>query len=221
MKVQDQKWQIEVKLILHHFGGNINWFGLQKKKLQKEGSWFKESTCKLRSKAKFNSRIQFDSNESKLVPRNLNHGPCLIEPKSNYLHFAIIKKKLKLQIGRRLLITNLLGFAFYNQSFPFLYISIHCRWHSHHKSPCVKKITWAILAYFLTTFGEIFLEIFWNIFEFFFEKILIWNKIFHNILLIFMLKFWQKMSLSKKLKSIYKFFYYLKTIIIMFNECFC
>jgi hypothetical protein len=136
----------------------------KKKKLQKEGSWFKESTCKLKSKAKFNSQIQFDSNESKLIPRNLNHGPCLIEPKSNYLHFAIIKKKLKLQIGGRLLITNLLGFAFYNQSFPFLYISIHCKWHSHHKSPCVKKILFDYL------WGNI-PRIFWNILEKVFEKI--------------------------------------------------
>jgi hypothetical protein len=45
------------------------------------------------------------------------------------------------------------------------------------------------------------------------------NKI-HTILL-FILKNWQKMSFSKKLKSIYESFYYLKINITMFNECFC
>jgi hypothetical protein len=36
-----------------------------------------------------------------------------------------------------------------------------------------------------------------------------------------MLKFWGKMLVSKKLKSIYKSFYCLKASIIVFNECFC
>ncbi len=29
------------------------------------------------------------------------------------------------------------------------------------------------------------------------------------------------MSISKKFKSFYKYFYYLKTSVIVFNECFC
>ncbi len=41
-----------------------------------------------------------------------------------------------------------------------------------------------------------------------------------TILSRFMLKFWQKMSLSKKCKSIYKSFYCLKVSITMHNECF-
>ncbi len=47
------------------------------------------------------------------------------------------------------------------------------------------------------------------------------KKNIHTILLRFMLKIWQEMSFSKKLKSIYKSFYYLKASIIMLIECFC
>jgi len=39
---------------------------------QKKSSWFGEPRCKLGSKARSNSRIQFASNESKIVPRNLD-----------------------------------------------------------------------------------------------------------------------------------------------------
>ncbi len=46
-----------------------------KKKSSKESSWFGEPRCKLQSKAGSNSRIQFASNESKLVPRNLDPEP--------------------------------------------------------------------------------------------------------------------------------------------------
>jgi hypothetical protein len=46
----------------------------QNKRAQKGSSWFEEPRCKLGSTA-CNSRIQFASNESKLVPRNLNPGP--------------------------------------------------------------------------------------------------------------------------------------------------
>jgi hypothetical protein len=53
-----------------------------------------------------------------------------------------------------------------------------------------------------------------KIFKFFLKKI-------HTLLLRFMLKIWQKMSFSKKLKSIYKSFYYWKVNVTMFNECFC
>jgi hypothetical protein len=44
------------------------------------------------------------------------------------------------------------------------------------------------------------------------------NKKIHTILLRFMLKVWQKISFSKKLKSIYKSFYYLNANMTMFNE---
>jgi hypothetical protein len=46
----------------------------QKKKAKKESSWLEEPRCKLGSKAGSNSRIQFASNESKLVPKNLEPG---------------------------------------------------------------------------------------------------------------------------------------------------
>jgi hypothetical protein len=63
--------QINAKPTWHHFGGQHNWFGPQKKRKKKsskaESSWFGEPRCKLRSKARSNSRIQFASNESKLV----------------------------------------------------------------------------------------------------------------------------------------------------------
>jgi hypothetical protein len=64
------KWQIKAKLTWHHFEGKINWFGPQKKLSSKESSWFREPRCKIGS----NSRIQFTSNESKLVPKNLDLG---------------------------------------------------------------------------------------------------------------------------------------------------
>jgi hypothetical protein len=40
----------------------------------KESSWFGEPRCKIGSKTGSNSRIQFTSNESKLVPKNLDLG---------------------------------------------------------------------------------------------------------------------------------------------------
>jgi len=66
-----KKWQIEVKSTWHHIGGKINWFEGEKKRALKESLWFEEPRCKLG----LNSRIQFASNESKLVPMNLDLGP--------------------------------------------------------------------------------------------------------------------------------------------------
>jgi hypothetical protein len=43
----------------------------------------------------------------------------------------------------------------------------------------------------------------------------------HTIFLRFVLNFLQNLLFSKKLKSIYKSFYNLKSNIIVFNECFC
>ncbi len=47
----------------------------KKKKSSKQSSSFEEPSCMLRSKAGSNSRIQFASNESEFVPRNLDLGP--------------------------------------------------------------------------------------------------------------------------------------------------
>ncbi len=60
----------KLRLILHGtiLEGKSNWFEPKKKSSQ-----FGEPRCKLES----NSRIQFASNKSKLVLRNLNHGPYL------------------------------------------------------------------------------------------------------------------------------------------------
>jgi hypothetical protein len=71
-------------------------------------------------------------------------------------------------------------------------------------------------VYFLGNIPKIFLIFFWKILL---KKDVIRKK--KTIWLRFMLIFWQKMSLKKKPKSIYKFFYYLKVNITMFNECFC
>ncbi len=46
---------------------------IHQKEARKESSWFEEARCKLGSKALSNSRIA--SNESKLVPTNLDPGP--------------------------------------------------------------------------------------------------------------------------------------------------
>jgi hypothetical protein len=53
------------------FGGKINWFRT-KKTVLKESSRFGESRIRLATKVYPNSRIQFASNESKLVPRKLD-----------------------------------------------------------------------------------------------------------------------------------------------------
>jgi hypothetical protein len=68
--------QIEAKPTWHHFGGKINWFGPTKEKRlpRRAHDLENQDASKL---LEFNSRIQFASNESKLVPRNLNLGPHL------------------------------------------------------------------------------------------------------------------------------------------------
>jgi hypothetical protein len=48
---------------------------LDTKTVQKESSWFGEPRIRLRTKVQSNSRIQFASNQSKLVPRKLDPGP--------------------------------------------------------------------------------------------------------------------------------------------------
>jgi len=70
---------------------------------------------------------------------------------------------------------------------------------------------------------DYFCDWFWgNILEKIFEKIFnFFKKNLQIILIRFMLKIWQKMSFSKKLKSIYKSSYCLKTNVTVFNEFFC
>ncbi len=67
--IQDQKWEIKAKATWLHFVGKS--IGLDQKK---KSSWFGEPRCKLTGP---NSRIQFASNEWKLVPKDLNPGPHL------------------------------------------------------------------------------------------------------------------------------------------------
>ncbi len=75
---------------------------------------------------------------------------------------------------------------------------------------------------FVTTFWEMFLEYSWNILEKVFKKIL---KFFLKKFTLFYLglcqNFGKKCHLKKKFKFIYKSFYYLKTSVTVFNECFC
>jgi hypothetical protein len=63
----------KLRLNLHGtcFGGKINWFR-PKKQCSKESSWFGEPRIRLGTKVQSNSRIQFASNQSKLVPRKLD-----------------------------------------------------------------------------------------------------------------------------------------------------
>ncbi len=75
-----KKWQIEAKSIWHHFGGKINWFRLKffkkfSKNLKGELMIWRTKMQAKGPKAWFNSRIQFASNVSKLVPRNSDPGP--------------------------------------------------------------------------------------------------------------------------------------------------
>jgi hypothetical protein len=49
--------------------------GLDTKTVQKESSWFGEPKVRLGTRVQSNSRIQFASNQSKLVPRKLDPGP--------------------------------------------------------------------------------------------------------------------------------------------------
>jgi hypothetical protein len=67
--------KLRLKPTCHCFGGKIKLVWSTKKRAKKESSWFEEARCKLGSKARSNSRIQFASNESKSVPTNLDPGP--------------------------------------------------------------------------------------------------------------------------------------------------
>jgi len=70
-----KEWQIEDKPIWYHIEGKS--LGSDpKKRAQNESSLFEDPRCKLGSKVSSNSRVQFASNESKLVPRNLDPGPA-------------------------------------------------------------------------------------------------------------------------------------------------
>ncbi len=69
--LKSKLWQFEAKHTWHHFGEKMIG-SYPKKRAQKESSWFGERRCKLGSKPRSKSRIQFVSNASKLVPRNLD-----------------------------------------------------------------------------------------------------------------------------------------------------
>jgi hypothetical protein len=74
-----KKWQVE-RLNQHGTileGKSIGWDPPKKQRAIKESSWLEEPRCKIGSKAKSNSRVEFASNESELVPRNLNTGAHL------------------------------------------------------------------------------------------------------------------------------------------------
>jgi hypothetical protein len=66
----------KLRLNLHGtcFGVKINWLG-PKKHCWKESSWFEEPRIRLGTKVESNSRIQFASNQSKLVLRKLDPQP--------------------------------------------------------------------------------------------------------------------------------------------------
>jgi hypothetical protein len=67
-----------------HIEEKINWFKplkfykinikFKKKGSKQESSRFEKPRCKLGFKEGFNSRTQFASNESNLIPKNLEHG---------------------------------------------------------------------------------------------------------------------------------------------------
>ncbi len=75
MRVQDQK---SGKLWINLHGTILkgNHLVQPKTRAQNESSLFEDPRCKLGSKVRSNSRVQFASNESKLVPRNLDPGPA-------------------------------------------------------------------------------------------------------------------------------------------------
>jgi hypothetical protein len=72
--------KLQLNLHRHHFAGKINRFSSFKNKCSNESSCFGEPRFKLRFKAGSISRIQFASNESNLVLRNLNPGPIQSGP---------------------------------------------------------------------------------------------------------------------------------------------
>jgi hypothetical protein len=75
--LKTKKWQIEAKPTWHHFGGKMNRFTPTKKRAQmREAHDLENQDAKLGFKASWsNSRIQFATNESKLLPRNLGSTP--------------------------------------------------------------------------------------------------------------------------------------------------
>jgi len=69
-----KKWQIEAKPNGTFFGRKINWLR-PKNSSKRRAPDFKEPRIRLGTKVQSNSRIQFASNQSKLVPRKLDSGP--------------------------------------------------------------------------------------------------------------------------------------------------
>jgi hypothetical protein len=68
------------------------------KKEVKRSSWLGERRCKLGSKARWNSRIQFVSNASKLVSRNLDLRCCSCGPWYNFLGFLLFNLRWPLGV---------------------------------------------------------------------------------------------------------------------------
>jgi hypothetical protein len=68
------------------------------KKEVKRSSWLGERRCKLGSKARSNSRIQFVSNASKLVPRNLDLKCWSCGPWYNFLGFLLFNLRRPLGV---------------------------------------------------------------------------------------------------------------------------
>jgi hypothetical protein len=75
LPLDERPWPKSGKLKLNLHGTYLEGksIGSNPKKDLQESSWFGEPKCKLGS----NSRIQFASNESKLIPRNFHPGPHL------------------------------------------------------------------------------------------------------------------------------------------------
>jgi hypothetical protein len=68
-----KKWQIEAKPTWHQFGGKVNCFG--PKKMKELIIW--RTKMQARAQGKVQLKDSFASNESKLVPTNLDLGPTL------------------------------------------------------------------------------------------------------------------------------------------------
>ncbi len=93
--LKGNKWQIKAKHTCHHFERE-NQSILDPEKMELKGRerelmiWRTKMQAKVQTKPGFNSRIQFASNESKLVLRNLDLG-------KSHVKWALIRASLTLK----------------------------------------------------------------------------------------------------------------------------
>jgi hypothetical protein len=119
--------------------------GRKKKTSSKESSWFGEPRCKVGSKARSNSRIQFASNESKLVPRNLDLAPPskagLNLSRAFYISLSVIQFMLLATSWSAFLCAFILTWVVIFILF-YRILELNCTWAWQHANECFIYTVW-------------------------------------------------------------------------------